>query len=401
MTIESHKIELALKWLGSGFLNENLEMRTHLVSNEVSLTDWFNELLRLIYCLIFLMVAEDRDLLHDDKAGTDERRLYREGCSLSLLRNLAVSHSNWDRHYNRFEDLKSLFRSLAEGDKRLGLNAFGGLFRDKQLPILSSARLNNKALLACIFHLGWLQIEESTVPVDWCKMKTEELGSIYETLLELQPQLSTNGRNLQFASNNIQAQGSQRKITGSYYTPDSLVQVLLDTVLDPILNQRENESEDPVRSLLDLSVMDPACGSGRFLVSAARRIAKRVAHHRAADMPLESDYRQALRDVARQCLYGVDRNPMAVELTKVALWIETVEPGRPLGYFDMQIRCGDALLGLWNLKSLEEGIPDDAYKALTGDVNTAALFLRNKNRNQKAGQAGQPTTGVADGLRVG
>ena len=110
--------------------------------------------------------------------------------------------------------------------------------------------------------------------------------------------------------------------------------------------------------------MIPACGSGHFLLAAARRIATRVAHARAEGVASAEDYRHALRDVARSCIHGVDRNPMAVELTKVALWIETVEPGKPLGFLDANIRCGDALLGIFDLEVLEEGIPDAAYKPL-------------------------------------
>ena len=88
------------------------------------------------------------------------------------------------------------------------------------------------------------------------------------------------------------------------------------------------------------------------------------------------DYRHALRDVARQCLYGVDRNPMAVELTKVALWIETIEPGKPLGFLDANIRCGDSLLGVFDLEALRQGIPDEAYKPLTGDDKETATPFR-------------------------
>src|SRR5262249_58340068 len=92
----------------------------------------------------------------------------------------------------------------------------------------------------------------------------------------------------------------------------------------------------------------------------------------------------ALRDVARNCLHGVDRNPMAVELTKVALWIETVDPGLPLGFFDAQIRCGDALLGVFDLKVLEAGIPHAAYKPLTGDDQEVAQYYAQKNKREKA-----------------
>ena len=114
----------------------------------------------------------------------------------------------------------------------------------------------------------------------------------------------------------------------------------------------------------------------------------RLARIRADGTPALSDFRHALRDVARSCLHGVDRNPMAVELTKVALWIETVDPGLPLGFFDAQIRCGDSLLGVFDLKVLQDGIPDAAYKPLTGDDKDTAKYYLQANRDAKKGQGG-------------
>ncbi|MEI2686333.1 MAG: N-6 DNA methylase, partial [Cypionkella sp.] len=219
-------------------------------------------------------------------------------------------------------------------------------------------------------------------------METEELGSVYESLLELQPQLGDDGKTLLFASEAAEQKGNQRKTTGSYYTPDSLVQALLDTALDPVLDKTEAEADDPAKALLKLSVIDPACGSGHFLLAAARRIATRLARIRADGTPSLADFRHALRDVARSCLHGVDRNPMAVELTKVALWIETVDPGLPLGFFDAQIRCGDALLGVFDLKVLQDGIPDAAYKPLTGDDKDTAKYYLQANRAATSGQGG-------------
>ena len=144
--------------------------------------------------------------------------------------------------------------------------------------------------------------------------------------------------------------------------------------------------ENPVDALLALRVIDPACGSGHFLLAAARRIASRAARQRGVGVASAIDYRHALRDVARQCLYGVDRNPMAVELTKVALWIETIEPGKPLGFLDANIRCGDALLGLFDFEALRQGIPDEAYKPLTGDDKETAKHFAARNRAEKVGQ---------------
>ena len=381
------QVEIALRVLGSGFLEANPGLASRLRSGELSLTEWFNELLRLVYRLIFLMVAEDRDLLHPANSRADARWLYAEGYSLALLRSQCTRRSTWDRRHDRYEGMKVVFRALAAGEDALALPALGGLFDAGQLPLLASARLCNSAFMEAVYRLSWLSDRSGIVPVNWRAMETEELGSVYESLLELQPQLADGGRALAFASDISEKKGHQRKTTGSYYTPQSLVQALLDTALDPLLDRAEAEAEDPAKALLDLAVIDPACGSGHFLLAAARRIATRLARIRAEGTPSLADFRHALRDVARCCIHGVDRNPMAVELAKVALWIETVDPGRPLGFFDAQIRCGDALLGVFDLNVLRDGVPDSAYKPLTGDDKKTAKHYLKINRDTKKGQA--------------
>lgn len=382
------QVQVALKVLGSGFLESNPELAAKLKTGEINLTEWFNELLRLVYRLIFLMVAEDRNLLHPEKAKPDARKLYAEGYSLSALRAQCARAASWDKHHDRYEGIKIVFRSLANGQGALALPALGGLFSEDKLPHLETARLRNKAFMEALYRLAWLTDKAGMVPVNWRAMETEELGSVYESLLELQPQLGDDGITLVFASEAAEQKGNQRKTTGSYYTPDSLVQALLDTALDPVLDRTEAEADDPAKALLKLSVIDPACGSGHFLLAAARRIATRLARIRAEGTPSLADFRHALRDVARCCIHGVDRNPMAVELTKVALWIETVDPGLPLGFFDAQIRCGDALLGVFDLKVLQDGIPDAAYKPLTGDDKDTAKYYLKANRDATAGQGG-------------
>ncbi len=335
------QVQLALKLLGSGFLEANPDLAAKLHSGEVNLTEWFNELLRLVYRLIFLMVADDRNLLHPEKAKPETRGLYAQGYSLQSLRKQCYRAATWDKHHDRYEGVKIVLRAPTHGQPALALPALGGLFAEDRLPHLETARLRNRAFMEALYRLSWLADKTGMVPVNWRAMETEELGSVYESLLELQPQLGDDGKSLFFASEAAEQKGNQRKTTGSYYTPDSLVQALLDTALDPVLDRTEAEADDPAKALLKLLVIDPACGSGHFLLAAARRIATRLARIRADGTPSLADFRHALRDVARSCLHGVDRNPMAVELTKVALWIETVDPGLPLGFFDAQIHCGD------------------------------------------------------------
>jgi hypothetical protein len=390
-------VETALLSLGNGFLSHpnNAALREKLHSGTLPLPKFFSQLLRLIYRLIFLLAAEDRNLLHPPDTPAEPRKLYAEGYSVGFLRDRAVRRSAWDRHHDRWEGLLVTFITLARGEKRLGLPALGGLFAPDVITDLEGARLANRSLMEAIFRLAWLREPSGLMPVNWRDMETEELGSVYESLLELTPQLTENGHGVAFAEGE-EAEGHARKTTGSYYTPDSLVQTLLNSALDPVLDRVEAEADDPAKSLLSVTVLDPACGSGHFLLAAARRIATRLARARTGGVAAPADYRHALRDVARACIFGVDRNPMAVELTKVALWIETVEPGKPLVFLNANIRCGDSLLGVLDLKALAQGIPDAAYKSLAGDDKEAAKIAGRINREQRE-SAAQHDLAVAQG----
>ncbi|HHH40210.1 MAG TPA: SAM-dependent DNA methyltransferase, partial [Sedimenticola sp.] len=267
--------------------------------------------------------------------------------------------------------------------------ALGGLFAADQCPHLEQAALANHHLYQALFHLGWFESGRTLVRINYRDMDTEELGSVYESLLELVPELRTEGRwSFGFLGDEPgytgdgAGQGNARKLSGSYYTPDSLVQELVRTALEPVIRQRlAARPEEPRATLLGITVCDPACGSGHFLLAAARRLAAELARIQAgADQPTEADYRHALREVVRHCIYGVDINPLAVELCKTALWLETLEPGRPLGFLDAHIQCGNALVGLFDPGLLRQGIPAAAYRPLTGDDRKSCAALKKRNR---------------------
>ncbi|MCU1224610.1 MAG: Methyltransferase protein [Edaphobacter sp.] len=394
-------VEAALLALGTGFLTNpaNTELSLRLREGTWPIDEYFRQLLRLVYKLIFLLAAEDRNLLHIPNASEEQRKLYAQGYSLGALRDRAIRRSGWDNFHDRWSGLRVTFGALANGEPRLGLPALGGIFAASATPKLDRIHISNRFLMEAIFRLAWLRDEGLLMPVNWRDMETEELGSVYESLLELTPRLSSDGREFKFAEG-AQTKGNARKTSGSYYTPDSLVQVLLDSALDPVLDRIESESEDPVRGLLGVTVIDPACGSGHFLLAAARRVAKRVVRIRHGDIHTEQQRLAALRDVVRSCIHGVDRNPMAVELTKVALWIETVEPGKPLGFLDANIRLGDSLLGIFTIDVLSKGIPDAAYKPLIGDDKTVAKDFSKKNRDEIKGQIRMRLSGTSDTLAL-
>jgi hypothetical protein len=380
-------VEASLLVLGNGFLSndQSSALRERLRSGALALSDFFEQVLRIVYRLIFLLTTEDRGLLQAPEASAVARKLYAEGYSVSRLRDRAVRRAAWDAHCDAWEGLLIVFAALSKGEPRLGLPALDGLFVANAIPDLQDTRLSNRALMGAIYRLAWLREESGLFQVNWRDMETEELGSVYESLLELTPHLTDDGRGIGFAQGR-EALGHARKTTGSYYTPDSLVQVLLDDSLDQLLRNLESTSDDPARDLLRVTVLDPACGSGHFLLSAARRIATRLARARHGPTASAQDFREALRDVTRHCIYGVDRNPMAIELAEVALWIETVDPGKPLGFLDANLRCGDSLLGVYDLEKLREGIPDSAYKPVADDNKQAAKVLEDQNRAERDGQ---------------
>jgi hypothetical protein len=377
-------VATALEELGQGIVTANPDLREELASGALSMQALFEELLRTVYRLIFLAVAEDRDLLHPRRTPREARQLYAAGYSFTFWRERSRRRVARDSHHDAWEAMKVTLASLEHGEEMLGLPALGGLFAASSTPHLGTAIIPNRAFLAALFCLGFIRKDGITHRINWRDLKTEELGSVYEGLLEIRPSLTASGVFLLGTG----AKGNDRKTSGSYYTPDSLVECLLDNALNPVLERAEANGATPdekVAAILDLKVIDPACGSGHFLLGAARRMADRVARLRNEDAGKE-ETQAALRDVVSRCIHGVDRNPMAVELAKVALWIESVSPGQPLGFLDANIRCGDALLGVFDLAVLEDGIPDEAYKPLTGDSKDAAKFYLKLNRDAKKGQ---------------
>ena len=383
-------VEAALIELGRGFIQHpyNTDLRDKFQSGELRRQAYYEELLRLVYRIIFLFAAEDRDLLHAPNTSDAARKAYLGGYSLHRLLERCVRNASLDKNIDAWEGMKSLFKALSEGQPALGLVALGGLFDPEKLAHLGNCKIENKRFLKAIWHVAWFRPEgQAMTKVNWRDMETEELGSVYESLLELTPELNLEAREFTFAEGDA-TKGNARKVSGSYYTPDSLVKLLLDTTLDPVLDAAEARNpSDPVSEILKLSMIDPACGSGHFLLGAARRAAGRIARHRMPGAISQEVFQHALREVVGNCIYGSDRNPMAVELCKVALWIEALEPGKPLSFLDARIKCGDSLIGIFDYEMLKAGIPDDAYTAMSGDDKAVAKTYERLNKDERDGKA--------------
>jgi hypothetical protein len=378
-------VEEAIRRLGTGFLDHpaNHGLRGALERQVLRIDDLNRALLRAVYRLLFWFVADDRAVLLDPAAAPEAAGRYREFYSSARLRRLAL-RLHGSRHHDLWEGVQLVFDALgAEGGcPPLGLPGIGGLFEPGALDQpLDGARLPNHALLGAVKALAVVTDRDGggrRRTVDFRNLGSEELGSVYEGLLELHPGYDPDERTYTLE----RLAGHERKTTGSYYTPSSLVELLLDTALDPLLDRAE-AADDPVAALLDVTVCDPACGSGHFLIAAARRIARRVAAAESGELePPPEAVRSALRRVVSRCIYGVDVNPMAAELAKVTLWLEAMEPGRPLAFLDPHIRVGNSLLGV-TPRLLADGIPDHAYKPLEGDDRKVVAALKKQNKEER------------------
>ena len=403
-------VEKALQVLGQGFVGHprNTVLREALRTGQISLVDFHGQLLRVVYRLIFLFVAEDRtldgiSLLHprdDSEEGRQRRERYAAHYSTARLRDLA-SHIKGSRHGDLWQQFNLLVGALS-GEER-----FAAAREHLALPVLGSflwspgstntlnaasltggegTELANADFLEALRNLAFTRQNKMLRPVDYKNLGAEELGGVYESLLALTPQISGDGARFNFA----EFAGNKRKTSGSYYTPDSLVQCLLDSALEPVVEEaiKGKSGTAAEKALLSLKVCDPAVGSGHFLVGAAHRLARHLARIRASAQgesePSPLLYQHALRDVIGRCLYGVDINPMAAELCRVSLWLEALEPGKPLSFLDHHIRVGNSLLG-GTPELIASGLPEDAFTAIEGDDKKACAVLKRRNRAEREG----------------
>ncbi len=377
-------VEQAIAALGSGFLAHpaNASLRDRLRGGQLSTQDYYRQVLRIVYRLIVLFVAEDRDLLFHPEADAAARTRYTLYYSMSRLRRLAERRIG-TRHFDLFSVLRLVMEKLGDdhGYPELGLPALNSfLFSREAISDLADGEIANRDLLDAIRALAFTSDGHTRRVVDYRNLGPEELGSVYESLLELHPVLHIDTATFKLDT----ASGHERKTTGSYYTPTSLITSLLDSALDPVLDEVSSKA-DPEKAILNLKVCDPACGSGHFLIAAAHRIARRLAAVRTGEEePPPEARREALRDVIGRCIYGVDINPMSVELCKVNLWMEAIEPGKPLSFLERHIQCGNSLLGT-TPALLADGIPNSAFEPIEGDDRNICREYKRKNREQREG----------------
>ena len=396
---------------------------------DASAAEVANAALTFLYRLLFIFYAEDRGMLDTEDPSYRDYSL-RYGVREPAVRQVRERSSSTD--FSRFWDhIATLTRVLDRGNPAMGLPPYdGGLFASEPGSLLARARLTDAQLAPIIASLSHTAAGEY---VSYRRLEIQQLGSIYERLLERVPQRDDDGQI------NVATSPYARKDSGSYYTPQELVDLIVEQTLRPLRDERvaafeadPNEDNDPAAALLRLKVLDPAMGSGHFLITAIDWLAteieellerygsdasehvspvlaelqrieawrsdplhasmtdeerEEIEQRRAVEQRYPPPDRRALirRMVLKRCIYGVDKNPMAVELAKVALWLHTFTPPLPLPYLNHRVRAGDSLLGIsvdaardylapWGPSHIARGLFDDRrHLAQNTEVNEKAL----------------------------
>ena len=394
----------AIKNLANGFINHpnNAALRDAVAAGNINTDEYYRHQLRIIYRLLFLFVIEERNLVYADSKTPETKRfnhIYFNYYSLLRLRKLAkkLLPPEANRHYDLWQSLVSTFSLFEKKDigEKLGIMSLqGDLFGYHAISNnqydLHQCYLSNAVLLNIIKSLSYFENDNGVlIAVNYGGLDVEEFGSVYEGLLELKLEFNKVEGSDNY-SVNWQKQAGGREFQ-SHYTPEELVQPLIKHSLEYLIEdilllyaQKKVNKENTIKALLKLKVCDVACGSGHILLSAARRIALAVARVITdEEQPNPLSIRKAMKDVVRNCIYGVDKNPLAVELCKIALWLEAYNPGEPLNFLDHHIKCGDAIVGLAHRSELEKGIADEAFKTLAVDDKDIAKTWRDKNVKER------------------
>ncbi len=410
-------VEDALTTLGTGLLRHpnNTGLRERVKSGALAPAEFHRQLLRLVYRLLFLMVAEERRMIVPEAPDSERRqRLYDTYYGVGRLRNLAEKYIEPSKFGDLWIGLQQTFALFEDGadSNPLGIPPLNGaLFSDTVVKDLQGTHLYNNELLSATKRLSLFEEHRVLQRVNYGALDVEELGSVYESLLDYQPVFTEDELGLKFRL----LEGSDRKTTGSYYTRPELVRELIDSALVPVLQDRlaaakdnspDIQKEKQQQAILAMSVCDPACGSGHFLLAAARRLGRELAKVRTGeDEPTPKEFHLAVRDVIAQCIHGVDANPLAVDLCKLALWLEGHWTGKPLSFLDHRIRLGNSLIGVLDPAVLQDGIPDDAYAAVTGDIKAEASAYKRENKEarkrlERSRNQGRLRFNVGDHLHV-
>lgn len=364
----------AIEALGNGLLTPSLASDL----NESSrCKEFYEEVLRVVYRILFLLYAEQRAMLPTRDS------VYAEEYSLTCLRQRS-ERALWNRdgHNDLWPGLLTTFRLLKEGCPEIGVYPYNGpLFDNDLLPTVATLSVTNKALFEAIRALTLIERDGVLQRISYLDIGVEEIGSVYESLLDFTPRVlardeTVDGVLRRAGTFVLDPMGSSRKTTGSYYTNPELVHALVESALAPVVERVLNDAGDAKEAresvLLSLRVCDPACGSGAFLIASAHYLGQKLAEVRSGnDYPDPKVLERARRDVLQHCIYAVDLNPMAVELAKVSLWIDSATNQIPLNFLDHHIKVGNSLIGS-TPGIAEKPVPPGAFTPISTDDKTIA-----------------------------
>jgi hypothetical protein len=307
----------------------------------------YEEAQTAVYRMLFLSFVEARRLT------PSWHPTFRKGYTIAALR----AQLEAGRTAGLWESFQAISRLAHDGcdagDLRVAaLN--GRLFAPTRAPMLDRRRLSDERMAGALDSLSFTASSGRRERISYAELGVEEIGGVYESLLDHEPTWTTSrvgaarpGRHTSPSRRIALARtaGVRRKETGTYYTPVPLARYLVREALRPLVHGAAAER------ILALRIVDPAMGSGAFLVAACQYLADAyeaalVRDGVVAAGDVTDDARASYRRlVAQRCLYGVDANPAAVQLARVSLWLTTLAAGRPLGFLDHRLRCGDSLVG--------------------------------------------------------
>ena len=315
-----------------------------------------DEPLIIVYRVLFLLFAEARGLV------PVWHPTFRDGYSVEALRRLAETAPTPG---GLWESLQAIARLAHRGCEAgtLRVPPFNGrLFSPAYAPLADSVRLGDGAVREAVLALTTRAGRAGRERIAYGDLGVEQLGSVYEHVLDFDLAKRKIGRG---PVTLVRTQ--RRKATGSFYTPRALTECVVRRALGPLVVGASPEQ------ILSLRILDPAMGSGAFLVAACRYLAHAYELALVQESGLSpSDITDAeragfRRTIAQRCLYGVDINPMAVQLGRLSLWLATLAADRPLTFLDHHLRDGNSLVGA--------SIADVAGRRPGGRTRAAALSL--------------------------
>jgi len=376
-------VKLALEELGNDLLTP--ELRSHYEENPEEIGEFFTQLLRVFYRIMFILYAEQREML------PSQETLYGREYSITKLRGLAEKQLVPDDDVDLWRGLQRTFKLIEDNKAGDPLEVYtynGSLFSNENTSIINSLSCRNSVLLHVIRLLTTTDQDGVRNRISYIDIDVEEIGSVYESLLDYEPRVLPEDRIIgseRYSAHRfyLMPRGLERKSTGSYYTDKGLVNILVKTALVPVVNEKlkavEEISKDADPSvvrlrkreaLLDVKVVDPACGGGTFLIAALDYLGLRLAQIDSdSEHPSDMALREARREVLMHCIYGVDLNPLAVELAKISLWLHASVKNHPLTFLDHRIKCGNSLIGA-NKELIADGINPEAFTPLKRQKST-------------------------------